>query len=211
MSFRVIKYTFTEVTAETTANPPILLNNKVIIPYTIKQRVRLGGYNPAIKEYTKDKDLRQTATVTDYVTVSNPNNDKDWNDGSYASVTLAASTAETTLRIIDLGAVKTVYIYYKHYSPTSGVLSRLYVSQDGSTWSKIDEAESATRSGFCKSTCRYIRWTGTNSTSSSYYVYLYSIEIFDVNGSTHVTAGSGEAVIEHEIRTKNDIHLSILF
>lgn len=201
---------FTEITAETTANPPILLNNKVNIVSGWRQFVRLGGYNPKVYEFTKANDKTQTATITDSVTVSNPTADRDWNDSTGAYVTVAGNAAESTVRTYDFGTVATRYVVAVIGSDDGYGISRVYYSADGTTWTLIGARGGSAVTVVTKGTFRYIKWTSNVTYTVTRNIYLYSLEVFDPTDYTKLTSGSGNTYVEHEITTHDAPHSIIL-
>ena len=185
MSMRAerISYAFTEVTAETTYTTfPTLLYNKVLFEYGKNRYIRMRGVGKAYF-YAKDKEKANTATVTDHVTVTNPNNDRDYNDDSYASASVPASTSNYLIRTYDFGTSKDRFLYLKHYTP-SGTASRILGSEDGTTWTEISRSSPGTLISIYKARFRYLRWIADNSTTSAYSVYLYTLEAFDLDDYT---------------------------
>jgi hypothetical protein len=195
----IVKYPRTVVTSATTVNAiSLILNNKVLVPLAYSQYVRLSGLNATIYEFDKSKDLRSSVTVTDHVSITNPNNDNDYNDNSFINVTGAGD-----FRTYDLGEVKDVFLNIKHSAGTSST-SIIRISNDASTWTTISSITDVSNV-FVSAlyTCRYIRWSGTGSSG---WKSLSTVEIFDINNYTARTNGTGNSMIEHEIVTKNDIH-----
>jgi hypothetical protein len=177
------------------SSSPILLFNKITLQAGRKSIIRfaqLAGYSDAVaKIYTRDKDLTQSATITNATTkIINPTYDRDHNDGSAATICTDPSNpqcinyggslplSERVVRTYDYGTVATRYIYaitgVYDYHLGSG-LSRLYMSSNGTTWSRIAENQTI----FIKATFRYIQWRVANSGSGSSDIYLNTLEVFD--------------------------------
>jgi len=179
-----ISYAFTEVTAETTYTRfPTLLYNKVFFEYGKTRYIRMRGVGRAYF-YTKDKEKARTATVTDHVTVTNPNNDRDYNDDSYASASVPASTSNYLIRTYDFGTSKDRFLYLKHYTTASSIISRILVSEDGTTWTEITNTAYITSASVHKARFRYLRWIADNSSTSAGSVWLYTLEAFDLDDYT---------------------------
>jgi hypothetical protein len=199
MIMRIVKYPHKTLTTETTVNTSgLILNNKVVVPFTDSQFVLLSAVNPVIFEFDKSKNLRSSVSVTNHVSITNANADNDYNDST------AASTSDIgDFRTYDLGAIKNVFLNIRH-GADSGQMSVIRISNDNSTWTEISSvSNNATAWVSGLYTCRYIRWAGSATTGSK---NLYTVEIFDINNYTERTNATGNSVIEHAIVTKNDIH-----
>jgi len=185
MSMRAerISYAFTEVTPETTYTTfPTLLYNKVLFEYGKTRYIRMRGVGKAYF-YAKNKEKAITATVTDHITVTNPNNDRDYNDDTGASVSVPANTTNYLIRTYDFGTSKDRFLFLKHYAPYN-TFSRILGSEDGTTWTEISKATSGTLTSIYKARFRYLRWIADNNTTSAYPVYLYTLEAFDLDDYT---------------------------
>jgi len=181
-----------EVVAETVATLPVMILNKSVFPLGRTRYVKFGTGVVAY-HFKKDKEKTQTATITDYVTVTNPTYDRDFNDDTYAYYSVPATTTQD-IRLYDYGSVATRFILCKIGSVTSGTFSRLYISSDGSTWTLVAQREGASTTYLIKATFRYIKWQGYNTNSTAYAVYLYTLEVFDPNDCT-ASSNTGEFVI----------------
>jgi hypothetical protein len=181
-----------EIVAETTATLPILLFNKTTIPMGRTRYIIFGG--GTCYHFKKDKDKTQTASITDYVTVTTPTADRDWNDSTYASYNVPA-TATADVRLYDYGSVKTRFVYLVIRSAASNLTTLIQASEDGSTWTTIASAVSATVGAFLKATFRYLKWVGSNTYSSSLTTIVYTLEVFDPDDPTAYST-TGELVIE---------------
>jgi hypothetical protein len=154
-------------------------------------------YSDAVaKIYTRDKDLTQSATITNATTkIINPTHDRDHNDGSAAIICTdpgnsacinhggSLPLSERVVRTYDYGTVATRYIYavtgVYDYHLGSGV-SRLYMSSNGTTWSLI----AGNQTIFIKTTFRYIQWRVANSGTGMSDIHLNTLEVFDPNNPT---------------------------
>jgi len=186
MSMRAerISYAFTEVTPETTYTTfPTLLYNKVLFEYGKNRYIRMRGVGKAYF-YTKNKEKAITATVTDHVTVTNPSNDRDYNDDTRAEASVPASTSNYLIRTYDFGSNKDRFVFIKHSAPASNIFSRILVSEDGTTWTEISKVSYGTLTSIYKARFRYLRWVADNSTASAYTMWLYTIEAFDLDDYT---------------------------
>jgi hypothetical protein len=180
-----------EVVAETVATLPVMVLNKSVFQLGRTRYVRFGAGAVAY-HFNRNKEKTQTATITDYVTVTNPTYDRDFNDNTYASYTVPASTVRD-IRRYDYGSVATRFIFCK-LGATSGVYSQLYASSDGSTWTLVAQTSSTSAIFLSKLSFRYLKWTGYNSTSAPYDVYIYTLEVFDLNDYTAMS-DTGELAI----------------
>ena len=179
-----ISYTFTEVTAETTYTTfPVLLYNKVLFEYGKNRYIRMRGVGKAYF-YTKNKEKARTATVTDHVTVTDPNNDRDYNDNTRASADVPAKTSNYLIRTYDFGTSKDRFLFFRHNTQSIYTTSRILGSEDGTTWTEISKTTGTDLTSICKVRFRYLRWVGDNSDTSAYPVYLYTLEAFDLDDYT---------------------------
>jgi len=201
MPYNIKKIASSSIVSETQGMPPILLNNKVTVSSGWIQRIRCGGNNPVVKEYTQSTDLMQSATITYETNVADRGKEKDWNDDTAASRSFSGSASETDLIKVDLGTVKDIYLYAKHSTSASSSYSNIYVSTDGTTWTKIGTVSGASAQIFWNGSARYVKWTGSCTASAGGAVYLYSLEIFDKASATKVTSKTGNVWVEHEIST----------
>jgi len=174
--FKRITKSVTEIVAETTVTIPTLVVNKPTLPFGKKRVVRFDT-DRYLYVFDGTKEKAQAATITDYVTVTNPSYDRDHNDGSYAYYTLAAGT-ESNIRLYDFGVVKTCFVYTR-LGAGSGTFTYLEYSTDGATWTVMYQAYAGTGAGFRKISFRYLRWRGRNTSTSAADTYMYSVEVFD--------------------------------
>jgi hypothetical protein len=181
-----------EIVAETVATLPVLILNKSVFPLGRTRYVRFGKGVTAY-HFKKDKEKVQTATITDYVTVTNPTQDRDFNDDTYASYTVSAGATQD-IRLYDFGTVATRFVFLKIGSATSGIYSRLYASSDGSTWTLLAQKDATATTYLMKASFRYLKWQGYNTTSTGYGVILYTLEVFDPNDRTAMS-NTGELVV----------------
>jgi hypothetical protein len=184
--------TVTDLTTYTSF--PVLYLNKGGIDYKVRRVFRFSG-SGSIYIYLPEKEKAKTCTVTTYVTLTDPNSDRDWYDGSCAYWSIPANTSETNVRDYDFGSVKTRFLYIKTTYSAGYGKSNIYYSLNGSTWTKfISDAGHVTWVG--KLTFRYIRWKAYNSGSGTESVGIYTIEAFDLDDYTAKYDNEGEFYLD---------------
>jgi hypothetical protein len=180
---RIRKSQSIEITAESTLNPPVLLYNKITIT---QGRIRYANFAKSLTAYvfTKQNDKTQNATITDYVDVVDPEEDKDWNDGTAAAYAVPAGTS-TNIRLYDYGYVAERYVYVRTYSPSS-FRTTIYMSSDCETWTTLHDnyARGAISEFHVRKTFRCLRWWAKNDASSGQWTNLYSLEVFELDDYT---------------------------
>ena len=181
-----------EIVAETVATLPVLILNKSIFALGRTRYVRFGKGAVAY-HFKKDKEKVQTATITDYVTVTNPTSDRDFNDDTYAYYSVPATTTQD-IRMYDFGTVATRFVFCKLESAATGTYSRLYASSDGTTWTLLAQKDGTPTTFFMKASFRYLKWQGYNTNASAYAVFLYTLEVFDPNDCS-AKSDTGELVV----------------
>jgi hypothetical protein len=173
---------------------PVLYLNKGTIDYKVRRVIRFSGAG-SVYIYLSDKEKAKTCTVTTYVTLTNPDGDRDWSDGSYAWWTIPANTPETNVRDYDFGSVKTRFLYIKTAWSSGYGRSHFYYSNNGITWIRfITGAGAVTYVGML--TFRYIRWTAYNTGSGTEGVGVWSIEAFDLDDYTYKYDDDGEIYLD---------------
>jgi hypothetical protein len=181
-SYKRVSKTFIEVVGETLGTPPILLFNKLIMRKGRRRYINVGE-GAYIYVYTKDKDKTQTATITDYVSISNPTADRDWNDGTRAERSTPAGTTED-IRLYDYGVNKERYIYFNVYGPAvADNYIALAISEDGVTWIDIYRSTGG-GAGLVRRTFRYIKWYCINNTAYARTTGINTLEVFDTDDYT---------------------------
>jgi hypothetical protein len=183
----------TEVVAETVASLPVMVQNKASFPFG-KTRHVMFGVGATCYHHQKAKEKAAGSTLTDYVTITNPGNDRDYNDATAASVSVAAGATQD-IRQYDFGVSKERVAQCDLGSAAAGIYSEVLYSVDGSTWNTLFSKDS-THAMYCgKATFRYLKWRGRNTTGSGNTVYLYTIEAFDLDDYNGMS-NTGELVVE---------------
>ena len=114
----------------------------------------------------------------------------DHNDSTYCSWTISASSLVDLLSV-DLGASMNGALRIVHYHSTTAVFTKVYVSNDGSTWTEIF---SQSTSGFIKEIFvyvngyRYIKFSFQNTDVSALTGSIYSIEFYLDNALSYSRA-----------------------
>jgi len=172
-----------------------IIFNKIVRGAGRRVFARIAGSGARLYVFTRDRDLAQTAAVTDHVTWENPSHDRDWDDATAAYVSLPANTARTALRIYDIGAVSDVFLHLRWRGDGSDVRIYLAISTDGTTWTDIYTAQgNSAVSLFFKVKARYFKIDGSNSGTTPLGLYVYSFEIFDLTNYDQMIESTGSPV-----------------
>jgi hypothetical protein len=133
--------------------------------------------------FTEDDDVLVNATETILYTGFNSSAVKDRNDDTYADAVNSIAAGETRdLVKWDLGSIITGYVIAKIECYTSGVYTRVLVSNDDVTYSILCEIGTvATVTRVVKASFRYLKLQVYNSsagTASSSAAKFYTVEVY---------------------------------
>ena len=140
--------------------------------------------------FTTDEDEASAATVTYDSGILNRENIFDHDDDTYGEEILTLDGyEEKKVLIIDLGSVADRWMFFKHEGVYDWANSKIYVSEDGSTWVEAGSVTGGVDIKGYYDTFRYVRWTArnTHSTSENVKVRLYSLEVYpSINRSSYL-------------------------
>lgn len=134
-------------------------------------------------------DLVPNATLTWHSTAGGTENAIDHDDETYAYSTTVLAVGEVrTMLVVDLGALKDVFLFIKHGGYGTTLPSKIYISSDCSTYSLLNEATSDPTEVVAKGSVRCIKWEIENNTTSSATAVqkLYSLEAYEPHDRTAI-------------------------
>ena len=137
--------------------------------------------------YSANDDLIPGASKTWYLNFDNNSLLFDHDDSTEASLLYTwPASSETDILLIDLGAVKDVFIWFKGYFYATNIFVKLKVSDDGTTWTEVYSDNTGSFSVALRATGRYIKLSVVNNTTSDTSVQLRvaSLEAYPVNNNT---------------------------
>jgi len=127
-----------------------------------------------------------SATLTWNLNYANQPNLTDLNSETYAGYWVPGNQAETDAVIANYGSVAERFIVFRVGTNSSGstLTHRLYISNDGATWTKILETNVTTppQTFIQKQTFRYLKVTVQNTSSTGYESRLYELTAFATTG-----------------------------
>jgi len=138
--------------------------------------IEVSAYDARIYEFRQSNDLVQSATVTDTLTFTNPTNDRDWVNETYAS---ASGNGEA--RRYDFGDVSSRIIFVRGLSGV-GNYWRLEISSDGSNWTNLFGLGISVSNYVASASFRYIRFYNASSPT---YLQIHEIHVFNRNNYTN--------------------------
>lgn len=187
----------------------MLLRN-AIVGQVERLFIGLRGYNIVVREYNVHiRDIARNSTKTYDPNLQNAGLELDFDD-STRCITGTCNTGETNIATYDFGTNAERYVYALSGVWGAGV-HRVYVSSDGTTWTRINEITTPADRSEVKSsvfgvyTFRYLRFVHY-TTDTTYCVgsALYSVEVYSTsspsNSFTYNTTVRDYAL--HEIATK---------
>jgi hypothetical protein len=202
---RIIKRELIEEASGTVSTLKNIVRRMKKAGYEVRDYYQCDSGIGKLFKVTPSTDLMQTATITDSHAFTNPNADRDWNTGTFASLNL---TNATQYRIYDLGSVQTIYLYVNLYT---GADIGVHYSTDNTTYNSLagTTTSGGTINAVYKVTARYIRIY--HSSTYNGVLRVYEIIAFTENPSTLINDFSVNSVYSYVLSNTDTENFLIVF